>query len=63
MAKENNRSSYFGDVVKKIPGPQTGYDGHYRTDPGSTGSCLPSIDHEVRSLFHGLHGIWRCSFS
>ena len=53
MAKENNRSSYFGDVVKKFLAHRL----------AMIGSCLPSIDHEVRSLFHGLHGIWRCSFS
>ena len=65
MAKENNRSSYFGDVVKKFLAHRLAMMGTIvlLIDPGSTGSCLPSIDHEVRSLFHGLHGIWRCSFS
>ena len=43
MAKENNRSSYFGDVVKKFLAHRL--------------AMMGTI------VFHGLHGIWRCSFS
>lgn len=63
MAKENNRSSYFGDVVKKFLAHRLAMIGTIVLILEVLAVVLLSIDHEVRSLFHGLHGIWRCSFS
>ena len=59
MAKENNRSSYFGDVVKKFLA-------HRLAMMGTIVlliEVLAVLLLPAGSIFHGLYGFWRWSFT